>query len=609
MESRVGMWGALLGFILLQSCLCLLDRADVSGYEPSDPVPRADSNLSTGGAGFRNPFRKNAGERDPGVVGLEEGEKMSLGGDSSSQGRPRQPLGVANEPVGQDCRLESWGEVLGITWKHEREFLADLRQSWRKGEGSLSQFGLCPAAPSHLLSSLKNLAAHLQNPREGSKLHTLQPRQERWEGQGLNLEFGVPAHWRPLQDQLTSALVFYPYRSTLSEAERGVEGLSISFTTESPSRHNQTACFSPDTRYLVLDAEGLLENSTHGHPVYRVHLGIHSADTGSLQQFLIGEDKECNTRMSPTLLVLVDGQTDSRQDSLSIPPPHHWDSTYEFLTELKGFLSAMLRGENKAPPLQLHVDLDSLQSLPHGHLNTSSEDMALLRQLLESHAPTLFRFPRRLEDLRGHRVELVLEADLLELLNTRLTDAVAQIQRQMELQNHGGLPQLQRLLRGCFHLTQGLGVPPEETPANPRQRQYHSLLLLKALQTVQSTWDQRGQRQKPTRQDRSQEHHTDCGLRELSVSLLEYKHILQPKDLSIGNCQGHCRFPLADSDRYEHNNHAVLLLRQHERGPGLERAPCCVPVKYREVQVTEITVYGFKVSDKPNMIAVKCGCR
>ncbi|MGH0162845.1 UNVERIFIED_CONTAM: hypothetical protein FKN15_043754 [Acipenser sinensis] len=435
--------------------------------------------------------------------------------------------------------------------------------------------------------------------------------------------------------------------------------------------------------------------------------------------------------MSPSLLVLVDGQTDSWQDSVSIPPSHHWDSTYEFLTELKGFLSAMLHGENEGPPLQLHVDLDSLQSLPHGYLNASSEDVALLRQLLESHAPTLFRFPRRLEDLRGHRVELLLEADLLDLLNTRLTDTVAQIQRQMELQNHGGLPQLQRLLRGCFHLTQGLGVPSEETPANPRQRQYHSLLLLKALQTVLSAWDQRGQRQKPTRQDRSQEHHTDCGLRELSVSLLEYKHILQPKDLStptlfrfprrledlrghrvellleedlldllntrltdtvaqiqrqmelqnhgglpqlqrllrgcfhltqglgvpseetpanprqrqyhsllllkalqtvlsawdqrgqrqkptrqdrsqehhtdcglrelsvslleykhilqpkdlsIGNCQGHCRFPLADSDRYEHNNHAVLLLRQHERGPGLERAPCCVPVMYREVQ-------------------------
>lgn len=148
----------------------------------------------------------------------------------------------------------------------------------------------------------------------------------------------------------------------------------------------------------------------------------------------------------------------SRQDSLSIPPPHHWDSTYEFLKELKGFLSAMLRGENEGPPLQLHVDLDSLQSLPHGYLNASSEDVALLRQLLESHAPTLFRFPRRLEDLRGHRVELVLEADLLDLLNTRLTDTVAQIQRQMELQNHGGLPQLQRLLRGCFHLTQGRGT-------------------------------------------------------------------------------------------------------------------------------------------------------
>ncbi|XP_041086348.1 muellerian-inhibiting factor-like [Polyodon spathula] len=606
MESRAGMWGVLLGFILLQPCLCLLDRADVSGNEPSDRVPGADSNLSTeeGKASFRNLFRKNARERDPGVVDLE------VGGDSSSQGGPRQSLWVTNKPVvGRDCRQESWDEVLGITWKHERQFLADLRQSWRKGEGSSSQFGLCPAAPSHLLSSLKDLAAHLRDPREGSKLHTLHPREERWEDQGLHLEFGVPAHWRPLQDQLTSALVFYPYGSTLDEAERGGEGMSISFATESPSLHNQTACFSTDTRYLVLDAEGLLENSTHGHPVYRVHLGIHSSDTGSLQQFLIGEDKECNTRMSPTLLVLVDGQTDSQHDSLSNPPLHRRDSTYEFLTELKGFLSAMLRGENEGAPLQLHVDLDSLQSLPHGYLNASSEGGALLRQLLESDAPTLFRFPRRLEDLRGHRVELVLEDDLLDLLNTRLSDTVAQIQRHTELQSHGGLAQLQRLLRGCFHLTQGPGVPPEETPANPRQRQYHSLLLLKALQTVQSTWDQRGRSQKPTRQDRSHGHRADCGLHELSVSLHEYEHILQPKDLSIGNCQGHCHFPLTDNDRYQYNNHAVLLLLQHERDPGLERVPCCVPVEYREIQVAEITGYGIKVSDKPDMIAVKCSCR
>nr|XP_015220826.1 PREDICTED: muellerian-inhibiting factor [Lepisosteus oculatus] len=137
-------------------------------------------------------------------------------------------------------------------------------------------------------------------------------------------------------------------------------------------------------------------------------------------------------------------------------------------------------------------------------------------------------------------------------------------------------------------------------------RQYRALLLVVALRTVLTFWDQQGEAERQRRSESQGDGR--CRLHPLEVDLRMFRGLTFPSAISIGNCQGACRAPLLPQDGLA-NNHALLLVRLQEEGLPLARPPCCVPVRYEERQVVEISNHQTLVSSRPEMAAVQCGCR
>lgn len=141
------------------------------------------------------------------------------------------------------------------------------------------------------------------------------------------------------------------------------------------------------------------------------------------------------------------------------------------------------------------------------------------------------------------------------------------------------------------------------------ESQYCAFLLLKALQTVVRTYEvKRGLRairagsSNPVRGNQ-------CGLRSLTVSL--ERHVIGPNTANINNCHGSCAFPLVNP-----SNHAVLLNSHIEKeravgGSMDERAPCCVPVAYEDMDLVLLDAQGTGTELRPlkYMVAKECGCR
>ncbi|XP_066552113.1 muellerian-inhibiting factor isoform X2 [Amia ocellicauda] len=528
-----------------------------------------------------------------------------------------------------------------------RVVLAELRRAWGEGnraeQRGLARLGVCSDGGADTTAVIKALSALVTplDPREGESLEAdvLYPTKEHWEEEGeknrwrLTLQFTLSPPQRPLLPGLTPLLLFSLRGGIMKKA------LTISFTAHPPHTDTQTTCVSEDTQFIVLTG-GLAQTHAHGHLMFRVAIQTHHTDSGpvlslsDLKGFLSGEDKEHNATLSPVLLL---NRRAGRESPGSGPAedraepeltPHRGSGTFRFLLELQEFLREVLppSGKEQHPPNTeagteepptghpSMLFLNMLQSAPTVPLGPSTGE-GLLLSLLNSSTPMLFSFPRHPSALLAHRGELALSPHLLAILRVRLDAALAEVGLQGRVKSQSARDRLRTLLELST-------LPPEgstDTTATstqtgpPSERQYRAVLLLTALRTVRTAWERWGQEDEEEQPwggaGRGRRGAGErCRLQTLRTSLRGFQNILSPDSMLINNCQGACRFPqTGGGDSY--NNHVVLLIRQQELGPPLQRPPCCVPVRYSEYEVAVVTDSGSAAVAKANMVAEECGCR
>lgn len=135
-----------------------------------------------------------------------------------------------------------------------------------------------------------------------------------------------------------------------------------------------------------------------------------------------------------------------------------------------------------------------------------------------------------------------------------------------------------------------------------KEAQYRSILLLKALQVVLSTWEVERAQRAARADDDGSSLPSQCRLQSLTVSLRKF--FLEPSKININNCEGVCRFPLTTG-----NNHAILLNSHIQSGQPVNRSLCCVPVEFDDLFVIELESEGTNIAFKTNVVATKCECR
>lgn len=100
-----------------------------------------------------------------------------------------------------------------------------------------------------------------------------------------------------------------------------------------------------------------------------------------------------------------------------------------------------------------------------------------------------------------------------------------------------------------------------------------------------------------------------CGLRSFTMSL--NRIAMSPSTADINNCHGACSFPMANT-----NHHAALLSsyissRRAENQAVDQRAPCCVPVAYEDLDMVLLNLSGnsTELRTLTDVVATECGCR
>lgn len=275
----------------------------------------------------------------------------------------------------------------------------------------------------------------------------------------------------------------------------------------------------------------------------------------------------------------------------------------QFLSILTRFIRQVLSPSSEPPtqPSSRHwLDFQVMETLPHQLLNLSEE--AALERLVQSEEPSVLLFP---QDggavLEQHLGDWQPEGTVLQLLLGKLQTVIQELKDISAFQANMGL--FQHLLSFCYYpLGPGEGQAGEQ-PAGSRK--LHTLLLLKALQTVRAHWQER---RKVLRQNRSARHQAHCRLQELTIDLHDRKFIVMPTVYAANNCEGPCKLPLSTRIP-SYYSHTVLLLGMQERGSPLQRAPCCVPVRYSDQLIISLSTEGLEVRKFPNMVAEECGCR
>ncbi|KAF1385837.1 hypothetical protein PFLUV_G00111900 [Perca fluviatilis] len=472
-------------------------------------------------------------------------------------------------------------------------FVDDIFAALCEGVGSdgeltnrtLTQFGICIGSDSSSDSVLLQLAKETnRNQRNG--LEVLHPTgvllaEENKRGM-LTLTFDLPQS--PLIKLNPVLLLAYESPLTVTGGN-----LDVTFNGQWLHPNTQSVCISGETQYIMLTGSA---SEANNHQKWRISVETKTPDMNqSLKDILIGGKSGSKISMTPLLLFSGERGTDTRYTHTSGSSPA--SSQTSFLCELKRFLGDVLPQElPESTPLRL----DSLQSLPPLSLGPSSSD-TLLAGLINSSSQTIFSFTSRGSVVQVHRGELALSPALLEELRQRLEQSVIKmmevIREEEEEVGHRAMPRLGRLKE--------LSTFPKKEPA-AGESQYRAFLLLKALQTVARAYElQRGLR--ATRAGpNNPEGGNICGLRSLTVSLT--KIVTGPNTANINNCHGSCAFPLPSA-----NNHAVLLNSHIGSGNVDERAPCCVPVAYEDLEVVDFADYGTSITIKPNMVAKECGCR
>lgn len=275
----------------------------------------------------------------------------------------------------------------------------------------------------------------------------------------------------------------------------------------------------------------------------------------------------------------------------------------EFLGILTQFIRRVLSSSSEPPtqPSSHHrLDFQVMETLPHQRLNLS--EAAALEQLVQSEEPSVLLFAQDsgavLEQHWGHWQP---EGTVLQLLMAKLQAVIQELRDIPAFQANMGL--FQHLLSFCYYPpAPGEGQAGERPPGSGK---LHALLLLKALQTVRARWQER---RKVLRQNRSARHQAHCRLQELTIDLRDRQFIVMPTVYAANNCEGPCKLPLSTRVP-SYYSHTVLLLGMQERGSPLQRAPCCVPVRYSDQLIISLAAAGLEIRKFPNMVAEECGCR
>ncbi|XP_067272064.1 muellerian-inhibiting factor [Pseudorasbora parva] len=475
------------------------------------------------------------------------------------------------------------------------EFLSALDRESDLGRIEFQHIGICsPGTPGLPVS---RLVQSVQQNRNGLK-KVYASKVDIWDSEKegeVTLTLAFPRNAQPTN----SVMLLFNVDSIKGD------GLRLRFNSHSIHPNSQMVCISEATRFLILTG---LHSHAHVHLKLSVTVETWKDENGSkpsvseLQEVLMRKVDGSSTTMKPILLFLSDRDEQRTPDlkyhgtPLDARPPSR---TFLFLCELQKFLSDVLdQKEGQTPQDDANaVSLDTLHSLPPLSLGVSSTE-SLLSGLVNSSTPTVFVFPRRQQGLQTHRVEVTLESPLLSVLRMRLDEAMAQVKQQEVEQKV--IDRLQKLSELSAFFPDG--EDDDAVTKDHKEAQYRSVLLLKALQTVLSTWEAE-RTQRAARADKDgPSTPSQCRLHSLTVSLRKF--FLEPSKANINNCEGACGFPLNSA-----NNHAVLLNSHIQSGHPVNRSLCCVPVDYEDLCVIELESEGTNISFKTNMVATKCECR
>ncbi|KAM6041618.1 muellerian-inhibiting factor [Chlamydotis macqueenii] len=560
------------------------------------------------------------------------------------------PLGGLEGPVcrvrmDQDGLTPRHLEVVGVLTHYESSFIKLLRQRSSWDESYLETFGLCPAAEAGAaLHPLKRIHAHVVEPGQDRFL-VLHLEEVKWEAQAklwFKLVFQAEVG-RSLGELRFALLLFYlGSREGLGAARR--EEL---LATGAGLEREQRLCLARDTQYLVLGAAVASVTRSSEQLSFQTSLALGQRREGGAplpptetQQLLFGSDDKCFTRMTPVLLLLAKSRQEEgaalapssylsadgvvevapypqlspfqagteelpsptalSQANASAPAP---GGSSQFLGILTQFIRQVLSPSSEPPtqPSSHHwLDFQVMETLPHQLLNLSEE--AALERLVQSEEPSVLLFPQDSGAvLEQHLGGWQLEGTVLQLLMGKLQAVIQELEDIPAFQANTGL--FQHLLSFCYYPPgPGEGQTGDRPPGSGK---LHALLLLKALQTVRARWQER---RKVLRQNRSARHQAHCRLQELTIDLRDRKFIVMPTVYAANNCEGPCKLPLSTRVP-SYYSHTVLLLGMQERGSPLQRAPCCVPVRYSDQLIISLSAEGLEVRKFPNMVAEECGCR
>ncbi|NWI25617.1 MIS factor, partial [Sula dactylatra] len=616
-------------------------RENASLQERVRPSSAARSRMTAAAHLFSKP--------DPGakcLQGMAEDGGIGWGGSSLHPW----PLGGLEGPVcrvkmDQDGLTPRHLEVVGVLTHYESSFIKLLRQRTSWDESHLETFGLCPAGEvGAALRPLKHIHAHVVDPGQDRFL-LLHLEEVKWEAQvklSFKLDFQAEVG-RSLGELRFALLLFYRGSREGPGAQRREELLA----TGTGLAQEQSLCLTKDTQYLVLGAAVASVTRTREQLGFEASLAISRGGAGGAplppmetQQLLFGSDDKCFTRMTPVLLLLAqsrqeeevalapssylsaDGVVDVApypqlsppqtgteellsptaisQANASSPAP---GSSSQFLGILTRFIRQVLSPSSELPtqPSSHHwLDLQVMETLPHQLLNLSEE--AALERLVLSEEPSVLLFPQDSGAvLEQHLGGWQPEGTVLQLLMGKLQAVIQELQDIPAFQANMGL--FHRLLRFCYYPA---GLDEDQAGKRlPIAGKLHALLLLKALQTVRARWQER---RMALRQNRSARHQGHCRLQELTIDLRDRKFIVMPTMYAANNCEGPCKLPLSTRVP-SYYSHTVLLLGMQERGSPLQRAPCCVPVRYSDQLIISLSTEGLEVRKFPNMVAEECGCR
>ncbi|XP_026536894.1 muellerian-inhibiting factor [Notechis scutatus] len=585
-----------------------------------------------------------------------EGKPLSLWPQPSSQSW----LHESSEESVCHVRLDGgsfWGpnhlEVGGLLSRYDSGFLKALsRSAWNTED--LETFGICPSSPPHsLLRSLQRVADSLGRP-AGHRFFMLHLEEVKWEVE-TKLRFKLTFQ-KDVEEPLSSLqlvlLVFYQ-----GEKELVHHGVPKRFLVGGAGLHQkQVVCLSRGTRYLVLQGSVMSGRHSPGELSYELSLEIrHQNNTDAAvssdeaQDLLFGFDAKCFTRRTPAVLLLVkqnfgvgshqpssflsaDGKLDilpylkpslpssaiAHTPSEAATVTNQTNATVSVLTNPGYFLEILSQFVNKVlnpsgePPVaqgHLQLDFDTMEALPHELLNLSEK--VAFERLVQSENHLVVLFPENSQAFMERQLgQWYLEGKLLQQLLEKLHSVIQELKAMPSFQANANL--FRTLLALCYYPSRGSGNFPAgesaEMEETQTRRKIHSLLLLKALQVVRTRW--REARKVSLRANRSTQVQDDyCRLRELRINLVSTRYIILPESYNANNCVGPCQSPLSTRipDYY---SHTIFLLRMHEQGMPLQRAPCCVPVKYsKSLMVTFTSDQGMIVKAYPDMVAESCGCR